>query len=403
MAISVRSGQMKLTRSIGKAYPGVDEWWFNRQRGRQMDAYLETAGLRAPGHRGLPSDTGVRSPHVVVVPMDGPSYDNFRPAGGNYFYEVAQSCREFAGDDAVSVFDVEPGEPPSSWHRRLIDYLMDVKATHLIAQVEKDPERSQSWWWDALWAALIPQWDGVFLGMMFDSSYPWLTIPVRRIARMSERFVLVDICMPMDGMMVRGRPEVGPVNMPVSNQSLAVIDETIGSVDKEYDVSFIGVLYPYRVEAIEACRSHGLTVEVNPHRIDAPNDLRSSQVNQPTYVDYMRGLAQSQMTINFARSSAGDFHQLKTRILEACLMGCLVLTDDDDRTGLFFEEGEQFDRFMAPADLPGVVERWLADPVGLRAAQAAARARAREINVTSLWGGIDDGLARRGLPQVRGA
>jgi hypothetical protein len=234
---------------------------------------------------------------------------------------------------------------------------------------------------------------------MFDSSYPWLTIPVRRVARMSERFVLVDICMPMDGAMVRGRPEVGPVNMPVSRQSQQVIEEAVGVVEKEFDVSFIGVLYPYRVEAIEACRQHGLRLEVNPHRVDAPNDLRSSQANQPTYIDYMRGLAQSQTTINFARSSAGDFYQLKTRVLEACLMGCLVLTDDDDRTGLFWDE-DQFARFTSPADLPAVVEHLLADPERLTTAQQAARDRARAISVTGFWGAIDDVLSRRGLPKV---
>lgn len=364
-----------------------------------MRAYLAYAGLGAASTRGEPSRAASSRTHVVIVPMDGPTHPNFRPAGGNYFYEVAQSCREYAGADAVSVFAVEPGEPPSSWHRRLVTYLIESDATHLVAQVEKDPEQSQSWWWDALWAALIPQWDGIFLGVMFDSSYPWLTIPVRRVARMSERFVLVDICMPMDGAMVSGRPEVGPVNMPVSNQSLDVIDAAVGEVGKDYDVSFIGVLYPYRIEAIEACRHHGLNVEVNPHRVDAPNDLRSSQANQPTYIDYMQGLAQSQTTINFARSSAGDFYQLKTRVLEACLMGCLVLTDDDDRTGLFWGSDE-YARFTSPSDLPDVVERLLADPESLRAAQQAARARARDINVTSFWGGIDDVLERRGLPPV---
>jgi hypothetical protein len=390
---------MRVARLAARLYPGVDEWWFNRQRSRQMRAYLEFVGLW-PVTVGLRPTVAERT-HVVVVPMDGPTHPNFRAAGGNYFYEVAQSCREYAGDDAVSVFAVEPGEPPASWHRRLIDYLVETDATHLVAQVEKDPEQSQSWWWDAFWAALHPRWPGVFLGVMFDSSYPWLTIPVRRVARMSDRFVLVDICMPMDGAMVAGRPEVGPVNMPVSHESLAVIDAAVADASKQYDVSFIGVLYPYRIEAIEACRRHGLTVEVNPHRVDAPNDLRSSQANQPTYVDYMRGLAESDVTLNFARSSAGDFYQLKTRILEACLMGCLVLTDDTDRTSLFWRPGEEFDRFSAPADLPDVVDRWLSDPAALRRAQSSARQRAREITVSSFWGGIDAGLTRRGLPLVR--
>ena len=388
---------MGIGRFAARVYPGADEWSFNRQRNRRMRDYLAEARLTVALDQPTASPEGSPRTHVVIVPMDGPTHANFRPAGGNYFYEVAQSCREYLGNDAVTVFAVEPGEAPSSWHRRLITLLLESGATHLVAQVEKDPEAPQSWWWDAFWAALIPQWNGVFLGVMFDSSYRWLTIPVRRLARMSDRFVLVDICIPMDGAMVKGRPEVGPVNMPVSNQSIDLVEAAVGKVDKQYDVSFIGVLYPYRVEAIEACRRHGLTVDVNPHRADSPNDLQSSQTNQPTYVDYMRGLAQSQLTINFARSSAGDFYQLKTRVLEACLMGCLVLTDDVDRTGLFWESDE-FAKFTSPADLPDVVERLLADPESLAAAQQAARERARQINITSFWGGIDEVLKRRGLP-----
>lgn len=90
------------------------------------------------------------------------------------------------------------------------------------------------------------------------------TLNARRIAAINDRFV-VDICMPMDGSMKRGRPEVGPVNMPISNESFAVLDAKIGLVEQIYDVSFIGALYPYRVEMIESLRAHEVDAAVNPH------------------------------------------------------------------------------------------------------------------------------------------
>lgn len=92
---------------------------------------------------------------------------------------------------------------------------------------------------------------------------------------------------------------------------------------------------------------------MNPHRTDVTHDFADSRAIQPTYLDYMAGLFQSQMTINLSRSSAGDFQQLKTRVLEASAVGCLVLTDDVDRTDRFWVPGEEFGFFATPRDLPG--------------------------------------------------
>jgi len=392
--------ESRLGRLARRLYPNIDEFLYNRRRGNEMAALV--AQTLAQGSLDMTDMEPDRPAHVVVVPMDGPEAGNFHPAGGNFFFEIAQAAREYAGDAKVSVFCVEPGESPSTWHRRLAAFLSDVNATHLIAQAEKDPGKG-NWTWDALWSTLLPAWDGIFLGVMFDSSYRWLTIPVRRLAKISDRFVLVDICMPMDGALISGRSEVGPVNMPVSTQTLEVVDRVVLGLPKIYDVSFIGVLYPYRVDLIERLQRQGLRVSVNPHRVDETHDLHSSRANQPTYVDYMAALAQSHMTINFSQSSAGPYQQLKTRILEASAMGCLVLTDDVDRTERFWVKGVEFDHFATPEELPALVEAWLGDPERLAAGQAAAKARARTMNASSFWGGIDDGLARRGLPTIGAA
>lgn len=387
-----------LGRLAARVRPDIDEVLWNRARQREMRAIVSTS--RAGGRMSMKPLPTARPAHVVVIPMDGPERETYRPAGGNFFFEIAQAAREYAGAAKVSVFCVEPGEEPAQWHGRLAGFLGDVGATHLIAQVEKDPAGNHEWTWDALWAELLPVWDGVFLGVMFDSSYRWLTIPVRRLARMSDRFMLVDICVPMDGQLVKGRPEVGPVNMPVSTQALEIIDIAAAGLPKIHDVTFIGALYPYRVTLIERLEEAGLRVSVNPHRIDAPHDLDSSRNNQPTYVDYMVALAQSHTTINFSQSSAGPYQQLKTRLLEASAMGCLVLTDDVDRTERFWVKGEEFDHFTTTDDLPEVVSKWLHNAEGLAAAQSAAKSRARRINASSFWGGIDDGLARRRLPAI---
>ena len=74
---------------------------------------------------------------------------------------------------------------------------------HIITHIESDPSsESTTWHWDIAWAELLRSWDGVLLGVMFDSAYYWINAQSRRLARMSPRFMVVDICMPMDGSML---------------------------------------------------------------------------------------------------------------------------------------------------------------------------------------------------------
>ena len=205
--------------------------------------------------------------------------------------------------------------------------------------------------------------------------------------------------MPLDGQFVHDRPEVGPVNMPISRETVGLVDQALSNVEKKFDVSFIGALYPYRVELIDELRARGIDVAVNPHRADETVDLATSRANQPTWIEYMQGLASSHMTINFSRSSAGPYEQLKTRVIEAGLAGTYLLTDDKDRTRLFFPPDE-FSTFESVDDLPDLIESSLEDKADLDARARRAQVRARELAVTNFWDGIDQGLIARGLPTI---
>lgn len=349
----------------------------------------------------LAPSTPSRPPHVVVVPQEGYAFDSFRAGTRNFYYEAWRSLAEEIGEGSVSVFNVDPGESPSAWHVRLLDYVTSVGATHVITHIESDPGSSGgSWTWDTAWGLLSSRWDGVLLGVMFDSAFEWISAKSRLLARMSPRFMVVDICMPMDGSMVRGRPEVGPVNMPVSRESLALVDERLAGVVPSFDVSFIGVMYPYRMEVVSTLRASGVSVAVNPHRDDRAEDNQASRVNQPSWLDYMAGLRSSRMTLNFSQSSAGRFEQLKTRVIEATLAGTLLLTDDIDRTGRFWGPDEEFGYFRNVESAPEVISGYLADPDRLAAVAAAGERRARSLAHTNFWGGIEQGLARRGLPSI---
>ena len=342
-----------------------------------------------------------RPTHVLIVPQNGPSGDNFFAGQWNIYYEATKALEDLIGAENVTVFDVPAGEQPAVWQQRLVDQVASTGATHVLTHIESDPgTTSDSWTWDEAFIRLLDSgWEGALLGVNFDSAFKWIRARSRRLAHMSPQFVSVDICMPMDGELVRSRSEVGPVNMPVSSETLALLAPALVGVEKVHDVSFIGALYPYRVELIESLRSRGINVAVNPHRADETTDFESSRANQPTWIEYMQGLASSHMTINFSRSSAGPYEQLKTRVIEAGLAGTYLLTDDQDRTRLFFPPDE-FSTFNSVEDLPDLIESLLRDRADLDARARRAQVRARELAVTNFWSGIDQGLVARGLPPI---
>ena len=383
-----------LRSRISGLIPGAGDVAFNRDRSASVPA------SRAPRSGYHPPNYLDRKPHVVVVPIEGPQFPDWKPGTRNFYYEAYQSAREQLGESSVSVLDVAPGEPLDQWLPRLQDLIGDTKATHVVTHVEHDPGSPDTWNWDVAWNRIAPGWDGVLLGVMFDSAFDLVTMKARRLARMSPNFVAVDICMPADGTLVRGRSEVGPVTMPVSQQSMEMIRERLKQVSIEHDVSFIGALYPYRVQLIETLRRHGVDVAVNPHREDPTHDFASSRTNQPGWLDYMAGLAASKMTVNFSRSSAGGFEQLKTRVIEATLAGTFLLTDDRDRSKAYFTPDVEYGYFASAEQLPAVIERWLAEDSARIEGARSAQTKAQRIATTDFWSTIDAGLSRRQLPST---
>lgn len=375
-----------------RVYPGLDERIWNRKRDQEFPLSVQ----RSTEPKGRDRDV-----HVLVVPQEGPDFDSWAPGRWNFYFEVWQTAIERLGADRVSFLDVARGESWESWVPRLVALAHDTEATHIITHIESDPgSESSTWHWDVAWAELLRSWDGVLLGVMFDSAYFWIRAQSRRLARMSPRFVVVDICMPMDGSMLRGRPEVGPVNMPVCATSLELVRDRCSSIQKMWDVSFIGVLYPYRVDALEELRRRGVKVAVNPHRNDNATDYRSTKVDQPAWLDYMAALAASRLTINFSQSNAGPVQQLKTRVIEGMLAGTVVVTDDVDRTSRFFSPGVDYRYFRDLDALPDVISQALAEPGILAESAAAVRPRAEALANRGFWDAIDVGLRRRSLPSV---
>lgn len=396
-----RSDSSGLGRFATALYPDLDYALWRRRRRQETRRDLRDPAYTRSGVSVSRVDGDDGEPRVVVVPQEGKEFESFRPGTWNIYYEAAQSLREMTPAGTVSVFSVRKGEAPSSWHVRLLEHLRDFGATHLLTHAEHDPGTAgESFTWDTFWTLAAPRWSGEFLGVMFDSAYPWIRAGSRHLARIDRRYRVVDLCMPMSGAILRGRPEIGPINMPVSRETLALIGERLRGVEPQWDVSFIGALYPHRVELIENLRSRGVEVAVNPHRTDVATDFAASRNDRPGWLDYMAGLRSSRMTINFSQSSAGPVEQLKTRVIEATLARTLLLTDDRDRTRLFFDEGREYVHFAGTEELPSVIEGLVAEPERVARIAAAGEAKAWQIAPTGFWRAIDAGLRAAGRPPV---
>jgi hypothetical protein len=389
-----------LKETVSRILFRINPYWDEIGWNNRLDRVMTSAGV-TPTQSKVSNTFVVRPTHVVVVPQSGPHADNFRHGQWNIYFEAISALRDLTEPAMVSVLDVQPDESSEVWIPRLMQLVRETNATHVLTHIEMDPgNQTENWSWDQAFTRLIDGgWDGVLLGVNFDSAYKWIRARSRRLARISPQFVSVDICMPMDGQLIRKRTEIGPVNMPVSAGSLKLVEEALVGVEKVHDVSFVGTLYPYRVELIDSLRGRGIDVAVNPHRSDETTDFESSRANQPEWVDYMRGLASSHLTINFSQSSAGPFEQLKTRVIEAGLAGTYLLTDDKDRTRLFFPPDE-FSTFDSVDDLPDLIESLLRDRADLDVRARRAQVRARELAVTDFWTRIDAGLRARGLPRI---
>ena len=389
-----RSFLGKIGLQIGKVFPQFDATIWQVKRKRHCAQQSKALSVLASQ---LPRDGMAERPiHLVVTAHHGPDAHNWHIAGGNIGFETYLSAVELLGEENVSLFGAGKDEPEISWHSRLLELMSEKKATHLIGQIEIDPNQASNWSWDVLATVFNEYWDGVFIGLMYDSAFEWLRLKTKRIGKIYPRVLYVDICEPITGYVVPGRPEVGPVTMPMSQASVNRIDEYVSGLGKLHQVSFIGALYDYRVDLINVLKSDGFDVVVNPHRPDTTVDYLDSRTNQPTYLDYMAGLAQSELTINFSLASGGPHEQYKIRVQEASLVGTICLTDDRERTRLFFEPNEY--RFFASiSSIEKVVESTLSDPSQLARDQSAAKTRAHVLAKTDFWGKINDTLDVRRL------
>ena len=390
----------RLTTPLHKIFPDLHYRVWNRQRDKEIGSHVAALKYLGP-LLAQSSQDPARELHVVVIPHYGPNAPTWHIAGQNHFFEIYQSLVEILGADRVTLCATDSSDPDFAYHTHLLEEIIRTRATHVVGQIETDPNKGDHWSWDIPMTLLNEYWNGVFIGVMWDWAYPWLSVRAKRLARINSQLLVAELCQPISGLTVKGRVEAGPMTMPLSRATTDAILERISGAEKIYDLTFIGALYDYRVQLIDQLRSDGVNVAVNPHRPDVTTDFMESRVNQPSYLDYMYGLAQSQLTINFSAAAGGPGEQYKIRLQEAALARCLCLTDDKEGTKHFFYP-DQYGFFDNVSLLEEVVKKSLSDPIELRQRQLAAQERALELAHTDFWGRIEAALQARGLRSLTG-
>ena len=384
---------------VNAAFPRLS-WnvWGARRSLSQLSVERAASGVRNQWRQRVrPGSTqGVGPAHLLyVVPASDRHETLWEPGVGNHTYELVMTAREFMGDSRVSCLYVDVKEPADQWHARVRDFVTKHDVTHLMAQAERDPSGSGDWSWDVLLKDMRGSWGGAFIALTYDSAYPYLLMHIERISRVFARTLVVALDRPLTGLIRPERPTVGPVFLPISSESLHVLDEATKGVQPEYDVTFLGNVngYPYRAELLDELVRAGIDVTINPQA--APDG------GLPGFSSYVVALKRSRITVNFSRCNGVPVTQLKTRILEAPLFSAVVVSDSPLYAQDYFALGEEFLAYDSPQDLKAQLDRLLANPAQLEAMGARAQATARELSSQSFWRAIDIGLSRRGLPPLR--
>jgi len=327
-----------------------------------------------------------------VVPSADHEEIPWAPAQGNYSFELFETARMYTGSDNVRTIRIESQESTRNYHKHILEFAHDHRVTHMLSRIDIEANGGPHWSWDLFVRSLRKDSNLVYLPLTYDSAYPYVSMHLDRITRLYARAVPIVLDRPIEGIVRPRRPAAGPLFLPLSDLSMAVIDEALDGVSAEYDLTFIGNVsgYPYRGELLKQFEDAGIDVHINPHG--------RSEGQLAGFVNYAEALRKSRITLNFTRCNGVPVTQLKTRVLEGALFGAVVAADSPLYSRDYFEQGTEFIAYNTPQDLQQQLRPLLEDQTALRDMQLRARARANHLRVTNFWKKTDSALRENGLP-----
>ena len=333
---------------------------------------------------------------VIAVPRSDYESDTWKPGGGNYCFELMASAAERYGERAVDIFVLDDRAPHLTWQAILVRHLAQTKATHCVTFVESDPAEAGPWHWNEFAAHARRVWGGTFVGVLTDGAYLLHQARATRIRRAFPRsvFVAIDVTSAALAGYVPPHTIYGPCFLPISDSSVAALcsPDSASADQREFDIVFVGKVYPNREAFLEELRASGLRVGVNPHRTDP--------LVRPDFAGYVNGLRQGHFTVNLSEAGGIPVHQLKSRMLEGPLFGTIVCTDEEQLARRFFDVDE-FVFFDSAQSLKAAIIPILDDPPQLERMRTTAQSRAGALAGASFWESVETGVRANGLNSLR--
>jgi len=312
---------------------------------------------------------------LLIAPFVSEERQPWRIGGGNYFFEIFESGRELAPEKSFQVYQVI--ENQQDWKENVAQLVRDTNPANLLIQVESEPNGDSEWTIDYLVIQLRNLgWNGRVVLLSYDSVFPLHLFRIDRVTRSDLNCVVVTIDRNISGHYRGESQNISQVFLPISLKSYDFLIGECKSVSKRHPLTFIGALYDYRTRKLDTLKSMGLNIQVNPH---------VTQKSKRSYLEYVRCLAESSLTINFSRAHVFDIPQLKTRMLEASLFGCVVLTDEHLHASKYFQQDKEFLFFDSLVELERICSNLNESNPVIEGIAAAAQARAKSIMRESFW------------------
>lgn len=288
---------------------------------------------------------------LLLCPLEELSSSNFKAAGGNIYFEIFQSARERYGETNVHFADIAIFQNVDE----LELLCRELEISHLMVNPET-PEAPETWEMPRLICLLNSKLDLRYWFFLFDAVHWDHLFKVNFLCEKVARSVTLAIDVDIKRRLSKNSAPAGPACLPISRASIEKLPAEPCAMESLQKISFLGKLYDYRFRALSKLATKILAV--NPHKTGA---------ELPAYESYMQALWQSSATLNFAQASSYRTKQLKSRVLEAAIVGCPVVTDD----------GGLAARYLGDKDLVVTVKR----PKGLLSAIRSKSIRGRALAI----------------------
>ena len=253
---------------------------------------------------------------LLVVPRKFYDGKPFSPAAGNHLYEILQSSREQKSDIVLTAYFL--GESGGEAGDDLINEIRSKRPGFIILKV--DGEISGL---DRILEEIHTFWAGTTVLLTFDGIYDWLQVRIRWLASKCSRPIVVAI--DSEPKRIRGLAKiVAPVPLPISDKSktliLELLEQRVSPKQNLPQISFAGRVNRHREKQLKKIES----LVKNPRRLPI-----STLDYGASYIDYIALLRNSYATLNFSQPNLAKGNHLKTRVLESCLFGSVLITDGE--------------------------------------------------------------------------